>query len=72
MRENALDTSDMNTSGYALYTIEISHHLVGVDFNLDEIMSGNREFKGKAAGTHQWRAFREIVLVGKLKVDEGN
>ena len=70
MSEYALDTSDLNSCGYAML-----HHAdntsVGVDFNLDETVKNNRTFRAKA-GTHRWRVFREIDIVGKLKVDEGD
>jgi hypothetical protein len=70
MNEYELDTSDMNACGYAML-----HHAgrtaVGVDFNLDETIRVNRTFRAKA-GTHKWRVFREIDILGKLKVDEGD
>ena len=65
-----LDTTDVDACGNAMIYCKDKLALE-MEFNLDATVSIDRTFKGKA-GTHQWRVYKEIDIVGKLYVEEGD
>ena len=70
MNEYIIDMSTANECGYALIT-EIDNSSHGITFNLHATMKDSRSFNGKV-GSHQWKVFKEMNIIGKLHVSEGN
>lgn len=70
MNEYVIDMSTANECGYALLT-EIDNSSHGITFNLHATMKGDRSFNGNV-GSHRWKVFKEMNIVGKLHVSEGN
>ena len=70
MNEYVIDMSTANECGYALLT-EIDNSSHGITFNLHATMKGDRSFNGNV-GSHQWKVFKEMNIIGKLHVSEGN
>jgi hypothetical protein len=70
MNEYVIDMSNANECGYALIT-EIDNSSHGITFNLHATMKDDRSFNGKV-GSHQWKVFKEMNIIGKLHVVEGN
>ena len=70
VNEYVTDIFDANGCGYAMIT-EIDNTSHYISFNLHAIMKDDRTINGKA-GTHQWKVFKEMDILGKLHVHEGN